>query len=125
MFRSRRFPLLFTLAAIVSAALVLPAHAFNTQFLNNTPLSKMNDEDVRLFKEAVYATLDGDADGTARAWSNTKTRAGGEITPVRTFEDGGETCREIEIANSAGGLSNRSRATLCRVPGGAWRLKGS
>ena len=127
MFRSRRFPLPFAVAVIVvmASAAAPPAHAFNTQFLNNTPLSKMNNEDVTLFKAAVYAALDGDADGTARAWSNTKTRASGEITPVRTFDDGGETCRELEIANSAGGLSNRSRATLCHVPGGAWRLKGS
>lgn len=125
MFRSRRFPLPFALVAIVSAALVMPAHAFNTQFLNNTPLSKMNNEDVRLFKVAVHAALDDDADGAVRVWNNNKTRAGGEITPLRTFEERGETCRELEIANSAGGLSNRSRATLCHVPGGAWRLKGS
>ena len=125
MFRSRRFLLMSAVAAMVSAAVAPPVHAFNTQFLNNTPLSKMNNEDVTLFKAAVHAALDEDADGTVRVWSNNKTRAGGEITPLRTFEDRGETCRELEIANSAGGLSNRSLATLCHVQGGAWRLKGS
>lgn len=125
MFRSRPFPRPFAVAAIavMASAAALPAHAFNTQFMNNTPLSKMTSEDVTLFRAAVYAVLDEGADGSTRPWSNPKTRAGGEITAVRTFEERGESCRELEIANSAGGLSNRSVSTLCRVPGGNWRLK--
>lgn len=114
---------LLAFALVAGGAAALPAHAFNTQFMNNTPLSKMTTEDVTLFKAAVYAVLDEGADGATRPWSNPKTRAGGEITAVRTFEERGESCRELEIANSAGGLSNRSVSTLCRVPGGNWRLK--
>jgi len=125
MFRPMHSVSRLALALVVTAPAALPAHAFNTQFMNNTPLSKMTTEDVTLFKAAVYAVLDEGADGSTRPWSNPKTRAGGEITAVRTFEERGESCRELEIANSAGGLTNRSLSTLCRVPGGNWRLKNN
>ena len=96
--------------------------AANTWFTRDMPISRMSSEDVGIMQNAVYQALDTAADGETRRWENGKTGARGDLTPRATFTDSGMNCRDLEIANSAGGLSNRMILTLCKTTEG-WKIK--
>jgi surface antigen len=110
-------------AAVISAGLRATAvDAQNLWFTRDMPISRMNSEDINILQAAVFDTLDNVANGQSRHWENPKTRAHGDLTPRSSFTDAGLRCRELEIANSAGGLDNRSVITLCKLPEG-WKIR--
>ena len=98
------------------------AQAANVNFLGEAPIAYMNDEDLRLFREAVGKALDDTADGQTVSWSNPKTSAGGEIKLIRTDDMHAELCRIAQVQNQAGGRENRGVYRACKDAKGDWRL---
>jgi surface antigen len=86
-----------------------------------TPYAFMKDEDRARFQAALTAALDDAADGETREWSNADTRAGGKLTLVRTLGGSADRCREVRIANKAGGRAETNNIIFCRGDGGKWR----
>ena len=115
----------FPQAAILAVALMTSSAtlALNLLPLGDLPLRHMTEEDREILKTAVIAALDQTPDGTTAEWSNPATGAFGELTPRTSFERSGRSCRDLEVANSAGGRSNRLVVTLCRQPDGEWRIE--
>ncbi len=107
--------------ALLLLGLNVPVAASNVQFLRDAPVAKMTKEDQALFRKALYAALEENADGAATRWENPDTQASGVLTPLSTFERDGMRCRRIEIANNIQGTSARSAFDLCRHPDGRWR----
>ncbi len=111
--------------AVALAALVFvaaPAFASNVMFLNDTALSKMNDEDLEIARAAARDALDNAADGESRRWGNAQTGASGVITPISTYEQDGTACRRTEFFNEAQGVQGRSVFEFCRQADGTWRI---
>jgi surface antigen len=106
-------------AILVSAA---PAMAVNLSFIKDAPYGQFTKEDHRIFNAALDNLLDQGVDGETRAWSNPASDASGEITPVKTFERAGATCRTLAIANKAKGLSGSGKYNFCRQKTGKWAL---
>jgi surface antigen len=98
--------------------------AINMMAIGDLPIRYMTEEDRTLLADAARETLDKGADGQVRAWENTKTGARGELTPVATFQEAGRKCRDLEVANSAKGRSNRLVLTFCRQDDGDWKIEG-
>lgn len=88
--------------------------------MKHTPLANMSDEDIAIYSAALADTLDNIADGATRHWENSATGSGGELTPLCSFTYQGMDCRLLQINNTAGHLSQRSRFTFCQYPQGEW-----
>jgi surface antigen len=113
-------------AAIIALALLASADglAMNILAFGDFPIRYMTDEDLEIFKAAVTATLDKGADGTTVHWANPKTSAHGDLTPRLSVGHDARNCRDLEVANSAGGHDNRVVFTLCKEPDGDWKVEG-
>jgi surface antigen len=109
----------FLVAVLAAAA---PALASNLNFMKDTPYTHFTDEDHKIFNETLNDTLNNGADGESRAWSNPKTKAGGEVKPLKTFERKGTPCRTVYIANKAKGRSASSKYNFCKQASGTWAL---
>jgi surface antigen len=100
-----------------------PLHAVNTFFMDNMPIARMSSEDIDILLRAVNETLDQAPDGTTRRWDNPDTGAGGLLTPRNSYKDKDRDCRDLEVENHAGGMTNRSVIPACRQPDGTWKAR--
>src|SRR3954463_9567600 len=114
--------------AIIGRALVLaclglclPAQALNID--KDMPVANFTKEDLALFKAALESTLEKGIDGIGRSWSNEDTKAGGELTPTRSFKQEGASCRTLTIKNNAKGRTASAPYTFCKPASGAWALR--
>lgn len=122
---------LHTLSALGAALFVTvgmgSAHAANLGFLNNTPMSFMNQEDYNSLQNAVRDAVEHKADGESTTWSNEGSRNGtrinSTITPSNTQKEGDKTCRDTEVVITAKGQSMTLRPHFCRVGEGAWKFQ--
>jgi len=107
-----------------AAALLLPcaALAFNSYVLRDLPVRYMTDEDREILRVAVDDALERARDGESMHWENPKTGAKGDLMPRASFERAGQRCRDLEVANSARGRSNRLVVTLCKQADGEWKI---
>ena len=101
-----------------------PVLAINMIAIGDMPIRYMTDEDRVLMSEAARATLDQGAEGKTTTWENPKTGARGELTPLVTYDQAGRKCRDMEVANSAKGRSNRLVLSFCRQDVGSWKIDG-
>jgi surface antigen len=99
-----------------------PSYGFNTLFVDKMPIGRMTTEDIDILMAAAYKALDDLPDGATSHWENPKTGAGGYLTPRATFRESGLACRDMQVENSAGGLSNRSVFSMCKQPDGTWKI---
>jgi surface antigen len=110
-------------AALLCSLAATPAPAFNMMSVKDLPIRYMTDEDRALLQEAAAQALETAADGETRDWSNPKTGARGELTPRASYKQDGVSCRDLEVANSARGRSNRLVLTLCKQGDGEWKIE--
>ena len=122
---------LHTLSALGAALFITigvgSAHAANLGFLNNTPMSFMNQADYNSLQNAVRDAVEHKADGETVNWSNegsrNSTRINSTITPSNTQKEGDKTCRDTEVVITAKGQSMTLRPHFCRVGEGAWKFQ--
>ena len=114
----------FDLACLVTIATLLPGSALsvNVFSVRDLPVQHMTDEDRDMLRAAVFRTLDRTPEGTTVRWENQKTGAHGDLTPRASFDRAGQSCRDLEVANSARGHDNRVVLTLCKQPDGEWKV---
>jgi surface antigen len=111
---------LFVVLLVASTA----AAAAGLGFLGKGPAAKFNDADHDLFRGALGKALATDTIGTPVKWKNPDTAASGEITPQKTFEDGGAPCRTLRVVSRYGTLESDGVYSLCKRQG-RWQLKAS
>ena len=102
-----------------------PAFAVNwISVLKNTPAERFDEEDLRLFLEAARKTLDGTPDNQPVTWQNPNTKAGGELTVLKSYESKGQPCKAVRVRNQAAGRKNDVTLNACKVEN-RWRLVGT
>lgn len=84
---------------------------------------QFRDGDWEMFRQNVLRAADDPVDGNLTKWTNAKTGAQGSVSVARRYDSPklGE-CREMRGETSAKGRSGPFTVTLCRQPGGTWRL---
>jgi surface antigen len=99
------------------------AHAGNLSFLNDSAMSKFNDDDVRIMQETVFSLIKDGTVGQSQSWANPNSTAKGTITVIKVFHSTeGFACKTLRIENSAQGLQGRSTYPLCQIPPGDWKV---
>ena len=114
---------LLCMAAIVGLSLPCAAMAANIFSARDLPVRYMTDEDREIMMSAVKDVLERNKDGEGVRWENPKTGAHGDLTPRASFKRTGQSCRELEVANSARGRDNRVVVTLCKQADGDWKIE--
>ena len=100
-------------AAAVLVAATVPAAAQQLRFYTETPYSFFTKDDHKAFEAALTESLAKAGDGETKSWSNAASGAGGEIKVVKSFENKGQKCRTLAIANKAKGRSNAGEYNFC------------
>jgi hypothetical protein len=97
-------------AALVAAA--LPVAAQQLRFYTETPYTFFTKDDHKVLDAALTESLTKAADGETKTWSG-PSGAGGEIKVVKSYENKGQKCRTLAIANKAKGRSNAGEYNFC------------
>ena len=111
---------LLALPAALALAILSASAVSQGYWLKDAPITHMTKEDRAIADGVIKSALDEGKDGQAYKWNNPKTGATGSITPGAPFERDGKTCRKAQFMNSAGGRTNESAWTLCKLPEG-WK----
>jgi surface antigen len=120
--RTVRSPTLAAAMLVASLLVATNASAANLGFLARGPMARFNDADMQKLRAAVGEALEAKETGTEVGWSNEKTGASGEITPLRIFDSKKRPCRELKVVNRHKQLQASGVYTLCRQDG-RWRLE--
>ena len=108
------------LAAGLAPSLIQGVYAFNTQFLDDAPISRFKQQDVDLMLEAIYDALDNAGNGEEVKWENPKSGIHGTVTPLNQITHEGMACREVDLRNFAGDFRGQAVHLMCKV-GDDWR----
>ena len=109
------------LALSVSALSVFAVHAANLSFLNNSPVSLFQQEDVDLMTENARKVLDSSDPAAKQSWSNPKTGASGFAQAKGQFtSSNGLPCKRLRVMNKARNLQSDSVYTLCKSADRGW-----
>jgi surface antigen len=116
------FPALLFLAALAAPS---PAMALNwVPLMKNTPFERFDDEDLEMFLSTARKTLNEAPDNQTVTWKNPDTKAGGDFTVLKTWQQDGRTCREIRVRTQADGRKGHSVVDTCKVDT-KWKLIGA
>jgi hypothetical protein len=117
----RRWAAFGLLIALACAVIPICATAGNYSFMNNSPLSFMEPDDVALMKKNALEALDAGKLNAKHPWSNPKTGASGfaQITGEFTTADG-TPCKRLRLFNKAGGMANVATYPVCKYSGRGW-----
>jgi surface antigen len=108
--------------SVAAALLAWPAFALNWNVLKDAPISRLNEDEVKIFRAFVLKTLDQTPDGTAVEWKAPKTPFTSKITPLNRFDDAGTPCRDATIESDARDRHMRGRYTFCKKGKGDWEF---
>jgi surface antigen len=111
--------ILFSIALMGITTLV---SASNVQWLRDTAMSNMTEQDMEVLLDTAQNVLDDGPDGEPQRWENKETGAKGVLTPLDSFEQDGSLCRRLEAFNEVGGASGRSVFVFCRQEDGNWLI---
>jgi surface antigen len=96
--------------------------AFNSHWLNESPLRYFTDEDWELAKQAVQKALRDDPQtASEQAWDNPESGHSGSAHAGPAATENGRSCRQLRISNQAGGLSGSTTQSWCRQADDSWK----
>ena len=82
----------------------------------------LDDRDKKMAAESANKALESTPSGQSVAWNNPDSGHSGTVTPVRTYQSGGTSCREYQQTVTIDGKQERSYGTACRQPDGSWKV---
>ena len=109
-------------AILAGLLLAATAGAQNLSFLNKMPVSRLSEDDKKLFMAALQEALASDDEHAERSWSNPDTGSKGTLKVLRVESDYGTTCKVVRVENEVKGVKGNANTRLCRAPEGDWRL---
>jgi len=126
-YQNRVMPWLILLGAWLAATVTVPAAAASglAGALKDSPFTQFTDADYQQFFAAVGQAAEGPVGGPAVNWANAASGARGSVNILRAYQRPEGDCRDLRGENTARGLSEPYRVTVCRAPGGKWRLMAS
>jgi surface antigen len=101
------------------------ASASNVQWLRDTAMSNMTEQDMEVLRDTARNVLNYGPDGEPQRWENKETGAKGILTPLDSFEHNDQFCRRLEAFNEVGGASGRSVFVFCRQEDGDWLISST
>ena len=127
MYQNRATPLLIVLGVWLAAAVSGPTTAASglAGAFKDSPFTQFTEADYQQFFASVEQAVEGPVGGPAVNWANAASGARGSVNVTRAFQRPEGDCRDLRGENTARGRSEPYRVTVCKAPGGKWRLMTS
>lgn len=111
-------------AVVFVCLLVIPAtQAANLGFLNDSPMSYFDDEDMRLLREAALKVLEHKSSRAKESWTNPATGHSGQVEGRGAFTaQDGLACRRLRVSNRAQGVEGQATYTVCKDVEKGWLI---
>jgi surface antigen len=114
---------LATSIALVCLFAIPVTQAANLGFLNDSPMSYFDDEDIRLLREAALKVLENKSSRTKESWTNPATGHSGRVEGRGAFTaEGGLACRRLRLSNRAKGMEGQATYTVCKDAEKGWMI---
>jgi hypothetical protein len=100
-------------------------NAANLGFLNNSPASMYNKDDITLMDQTINKALNELSDKEKLDWNNPKTTASGSVFVSNTHKTKVEqavlTCRDVNLVNQAKNQKRNTKLTFCKDNENNWK----
>ncbi|MGB0747731.1 MAG: RT0821/Lpp0805 family surface protein [Magnetospiraceae bacterium] len=90
--------------------------------LGNEIGRRLDERDRQMAYNTTQNTLETRRTGTTGSWNNPDSGHRGTVTPVRTYTNSGQPCREYTTTVVIDGRVEEARGTACRDSRGVWRI---
>jgi hypothetical protein len=112
---------LAALGLAAGCAAVGMASAGNLSFLDMSPISYFNADDMELMRQNALKVLDEPGGNAKQTWSNEKSGASGLAQVRGQFKaTDGATCKRLRIKNQFKGLQSDATYTVCKYADRGW-----
>lgn len=91
-------------------------------FLGSEVGASLDKADTNYATQAGQRAFETTPTGQSVAWNNPDNGNYGSVTPIRTYEQGGQYCREYQQNITVGGQTQQSFGNACRQPDGSWKI---
>jgi surface antigen len=82
----------------------------------------MDEQDKMRMERNANSSLENAPSGQTSTWKNPDTGNYGTFTPVKTYQQQGQYCREFTQQITVGGKTQEGYGTACRQPDGTWQI---
>jgi len=83
----------------------------------------LDNRDKEMAAKAARQAFENNRTGQASTWNNPDSGNSGTVTPTRTYQQGGQYCREYQQSITVGGEKKQAFGTACRQPDGSWKIQ--
>lgn len=111
-------PFLTMMVLLANATTSVHAQS-DLRFLDDAPITKFKEVDIKLLTTALNQALDDGTDGTPVTWENRSAGNSGRITPSKDPQ-GRSNCRKALVENRHKTTHNTTEAVFCKV-GDKWK----
>ena len=98
-------------------------NAVNMRFLKDAPLTRLNSDELKVFREFLVKTLDETPQGTTVEWTAPKTIFNSKITPQKSASDGSFKCRQARIESKSSDRQASGDYWFCKSDKAGWQFR--
>ena len=89
----------------------------------NTPVAgSLSEGDRKLMDDSTQRALERNRIGRRISWTDGSGRVSGSVTPTRTYESGGQLCREFQQTVTIDRETEFIDGAACREDNGVWEI---
>jgi surface antigen len=92
--------------------------------MKNTAFERFDEDDLEMFIQNGRKALNTAPENQVMTWENPDTKAGGDFTVLKTWEQDGRTCKDVRVRTHASGRKGNSVVSACQY-GKKWKLIGA
>ena len=82
----------------------------------------LDNADMQYYNQTSQRALEVAPVGQQTTWRNPDSGNYGTVTPTRTYQEGGQYCREYNQTITVGGKTEKAYGQACRQPDGSWKV---
>jgi surface antigen len=94
-------------------------------FMGSEVGKSLDRADHMYMQQAATKSFEYAPTGTATAWRNPDSGHSGTITPIRTYQQSGQDCRDYQTTVTIDGKQEVATGRACRQGDGTWRVQNS
>ena len=92
-------------------------------FIGHEVGTSLDRADMLYMQRTAQRSFESTPTGKTMAWQNPDSGNQGTITPTRTYQVGGQYCREFNQTMTVGGQTEKGFGQACRRPDGSWEIQ--
>jgi len=96
--------------------------AITGALVGNQVGSYMDEQDKYRMEKTANNSLENTPSGQTSTWKNPDSGHSGSFTPIRTYQQQGQYCREFTNEINVGNKKQQGYGTACRQPDGSWKI---